>query len=559
MVIVAAIAVSTMVSNHVVMPIALRFLSGQEVSGDVRNLLLTARRISIAVVLGLGFLYFQISGGSDALASIGLIAFVGVAQFLPSLIGGIFWRGATRSGALAGLGIGFVLWAYTSFLPSFSGGFPLSADVLVNGPFGIGLLRPQGLLGLDGLDPLVHAVIWSVGTNTIVFLVVSVLTEPRPMERLQGAQFVEIFRSGGAGHASFAADSTSAQDLFILAQRILGTERAQRIFEQMAREQGRNAGLPSPTESVLARLERELAGSVGAASAHAMVGQIADHRSVSVSELIDIADEAQELLETTRQLAEKSAELERAAVQLRAANERLRVLDQQKDEFLSQVSHELRTPMTSLRSFSEILLNEPDVPEAERTRFISIIHDESIRLTRLLDEILDISRLEAGSADLVLSPVPAGPAINGAVDSVAGMTRERGVTVRIGDVPEDLSIHANSDRLRQVLINLLSNAVKYNTAPEPEIRIETRIDGDQVMIDVIDNGGGISRSEATSVFEKFSRGDRANRDQGAGLGLPISRAIMRMMGGDLTAEFREDGTSYFRVRVPPSAVPLVAE
>ncbi len=72
-------------------------------------------------MLGLGFLYFQASGGSDALAAIGLIAFVGVAQFLPSLLGGIFWRGATRSGALAGLLAGFVLWAYTLFLPSFGG------------------------------------------------------------------------------------------------------------------------------------------------------------------------------------------------------------------------------------------------------------------------------------------------------------------------------------------------------------------------------------------------------------------------------------------------------
>jgi hypothetical protein len=112
MVIVTAIAVSTMVSNHIVMPIALNFLSaGREVSGDVRSLLLTTRRVSIAAILGLGFLYFRLSGGSDALAAIGLIAFAGVAQFMPCLLGGIFWRGATRAGALSGLMAGFVLWA----------------------------------------------------------------------------------------------------------------------------------------------------------------------------------------------------------------------------------------------------------------------------------------------------------------------------------------------------------------------------------------------------------------------------------------------------------------
>ena len=137
MVIVAAIAVSTMVSNHIVMPIALRLIpQGKEVSGDVRNLLLISRRFSIAAILGLGFLYFQLSGGSDALAAIGLIAFAGVAQFLPALIGGVFWRGGTALGALSGLGTGAVLWAYTLLLPSFDGGFLMPASVIANGPWG---------------------------------------------------------------------------------------------------------------------------------------------------------------------------------------------------------------------------------------------------------------------------------------------------------------------------------------------------------------------------------------------------------------------------------------
>ena len=164
MVIVAAIAVSTMVSNHIVAPVAIRLIAtGNETSGDLRSLLLSSRRISIAMVLGLGFLYFQLSGGSDALAAIGLIAFAGVAQFLPSLMGGIFWRGATRVGALVGLVLGAILWAYTLFLPSFDGGFLLSKDAIQNGPWGIDMLRPRALMGLSGLDPLVHALVLEPG------------------------------------------------------------------------------------------------------------------------------------------------------------------------------------------------------------------------------------------------------------------------------------------------------------------------------------------------------------------------------------------------------------
>ncbi len=551
MVIVAAIAVSTMVSNHVVMPIALKLFVGSVAKGgDVRNLLLFSRRLSIAGILALGFLYFWVSGGSDALAAIGLIAFVGVAQFLPSLLGGIFWRGATRYGALAGLITGFLLWAYTLFLPSFGGDFILSSAVLANGPFGIEVLKPQAILGLTGMDPIVHAVVWSVGANAVMFMAVSSLTQSDELERLQGTLFVDVYRSAGGAPSGFASGSAQSEDLFVLAQRILGPDPARRLFDEMASTQGTTtSGLPHPTDTVIARLERELAGSIGAASAHAMVTRIAGRQTVGMSELIDIADETQQLIETTRQLAEKSVELENTAEQLRAANERWRTLDTQKDEFLSQVSHELRTPMTSIRSFSEILLSTSDISSEQRHKFVAIIQEESVRLTRLLDEILDISRLEAGSTSLELERIGLADAVSKALDAVSGMVHTLGVKVRIDQVQQNLFVNANPDRLRQVLINLLSNAVKYNRADEPEIRVRAAQHRDTIMIDVIDNGGGVSREDAGIVFEKFARGSSAGPEYGAGLGLPISRAIMRAMDGDLTIEFVPDGTSYFQLRL----------
>ena len=554
MVIVAAIAVSTMVSNHVIMPIALRVLAARHaVSGDVRSLLLASRRISIGIILGLGFLYFWISGGSDALAAIGLIAFVGVAQFLPSLLGGLFWQGATRAGALSGLIVGFLLWAYTLFLPSFSGDFILSASVLANGPWGIEALRPQAMLGLSGMDPLVHAVVWSVGANALIFLVVSTLTEPSALERLQGSLFVNVYRAADGGASTNAIGSADTEDLFVLAQRILGNEPARVLFNEMARDQGRIDALPYATDAVIARLERELAGSIGAASAHAMVTRITGQENVGMTELIDIADEAQQLIETSRQLSDKSAELERAAQQLRAANERLRALDAQKDDFLNQVSHELRTPMTSVRSMSEILKEETDISEEERDRFVSIIHNESVRLTRLLDELLDINRLEAGTLNLTVEQIEPNASIASALDAVSGLTRNAGVAVIFEPLPEAIYVSANPDRLRQVLINILSNAVKYNPSEAPEIRVRAQRNGNDVLIDVIDNGGGVSREDANMIFEKFARGSRADRGQGAGLGLAISRAVMRKMGGDLTLEFAADGTSYFRLSLKESA------
>ncbi|MGZ0187384.1 MAG: ATP-binding protein, partial [Alphaproteobacteria bacterium] len=527
MVIVAAIAVSTMVSNHIVMPIALNFVAqSQQVSGDLRKLLLTSRRLSIALILGLGFLYFSLTGGSDALAAIGLIAFAGVAQFMPCLLGGLFWRGATEVGALAGMIAGIVLWASTLFLPSFGGDFILSAATVANGPWGIEALRPQALLGLQGLDPLIHALVVSLGANTLLFVGLSALTHPKPLERLQVAQFVDVFRSSAGEGPSFAVGAATAEDLYVLAQRILGAEPARRLFLGMAREQGEQSGLPAPTDAVIGELERVLAGSVGAASAHAMVGRIAEHRTVGMTELIDIADEAQRLIVTTRALSEQSLELEETASQLTQANARLRTLDAQKDEFLSQVSHELRTPMTSIRSFSEILMGEVEIDADDRKRFVGIINDESQRLTRLLDEILDISRLEAGGLDIAVGAVEADQAIAAAVDTVSALAQAGRVQIVV--------VSANGDRLRQALINLLSNAIKYNTARDPRITIRPGITLAGAVIDVIDNGGGVSAEEAETIFEKFTRGDRARAERGAGLGLPISRAIMRAMNGDLT-------------------------
>lgn len=550
MVIVAAIAVSTMVSNHIVMPVALRVLSaGRAVRGDVRGLLLLSRRVSIAAILGLGYLYFRVSGGSDALAAIGLIAFVGVAQFLPSLIGGIFWRGATRVGAATGLLTGFALWAYTLFLPSFGGDFLLSTSVLTEGPWGIGLLRPQSLFGLTEMDPLVHAVVWSVGVNALTFLIGSSLSNADALERLQATLFVDVFRSTEGEATGVAIGSAESEDLFTLAQRILGERPTTRLFDEMARSQGLATGLPHSTDIVIARLERELAGSIGAASAHALVTRIAGRQTLGMTDLIDIADESQQLIETSRQLADKSEELERTADQLRLVNERLRALDTQKDEFLNQVSHELRTPMTSIRSFSEILMDDTGISDQERSRFLTIVHDESQRLTRLLDELLDISRLEAGTLSPRLEPIDAGAAILAAIDAVSSLTRQAQVDVSVVQGPDNPTLYANQDRLHQVLINILSNAVKYDASDTPRTKVRTESRDGVVLIDVTDNGGGITREEAATVFEKFARGNRADRGQGAGLGLPISRAIMRAMNGDLTVEFAPNGTSYFRLRL----------
>ena len=543
MVIVSSIALATMVSNHLVMPIWLYINRARTISaGDVRAVLLSSRRLSIIGILALGLVYFRLSGGGAALAAIGLIAFAGMAQLVPALLGGIFWRGATRTGALLGVFIGAGLWAYTLFLPSFEGSFLMTRAVIDEGLWGIAALRPREFFGLTGLDPLVHAMFWSLSGNCIAFIAGSLFSNPTELDRLQGAVFVNVFRrSGEVDPAAFGRSATS-EDLFTLAQRILGAQRAYDLFTEAAQDQGKSAGLPDPTPGFIQSLERQLSGSVGSASAHAMVSQIAGGGTVSVDELMNIADETAQILQYSQALEAQSKELEDTASQLRAANASLRALSEQKDAFLSQVSHELRTPMTSVRSFADILANTEDLSDEDSNRFIGIIGQESQRLTRILDEILDLSFLESGQAGWALEPVALNDVIERARQGTAALDEAKRLTVHTHDT--DTQVMADFDRLSQVFINLISNALKYGDQTAPVITVTATRSGDKIHVDVHDNGPGIAPEDSTRVFEKFSRLSSGDLAGSAGLGLPISREITRNLGGDLTLLSGGEGTTF---------------
>lgn len=556
MVIVAAIALSTMVSNHIVMPVWLRLRNDAvSFSGDVRHVVLLSRRLSIMGVLLLGYVYYALSGGGAALSAIGLVSFTGVAQILPALIGGIFWRGATRLGAMAGIGIGSAVWMYTLFLPSFGEGVILSRAVFETGPFGIGALHPHALFGLGGLDPLMHAVLWSLSLNTIAFFAASIASFPSPLERLQGAQFVNADLQA-AGRRGWSGAAAQAEDLMVMAQRILGAREAQALFLREARKQGVSGLLPDPSPQFLEVLERELAGSVGAATAHAMVGQIVGSMRVSVEDLMAVADETAQMMEYSARLEAQSQELTRTARQLREANDKLTRLSVQKDAFLSQISHELRTPMTSIRAFSEIMRDSDALDAGQRAKYASIIHDETLRLTRLLDDLLDLSVLENGQVSLNIRRERLADLLDRAVAAAAADGSGGGIRIARRSAAEQVVLETDVDRLAQVFINLIANARKYCDAPEPVLTVAVSESAGGLVIDFIDNGAGVSSEAQDMIFEKFSRvGDQ--KAGGAGLGLAICRQIMKRLAGDIRYLPGQGGAA-FRV-VVPAALEQAAE
>ena len=298
--------------------------------------------------------------------------------------------------------------------------------------------------------------------------------------------------------------------------------------------------------------ETQLAGAIGSASARAAVASLAKEEGLGIDEVMTILDETSQVLAYSRELERKRQELEAATAELRAANERLRELDRMKDDFVSTVSHELRTPLTSIRAFAEILHDSPELAAAKRQEFVGIILRETERLTRLINQILDLAKIESGRAEWAAEPVDLRTVIRDAADSTAALYRERDVQLE-AEMPERVPIVvADRDRLQQVLLNLLANAVKFCTPGAGRVRVALSAAGGAVRVDVADNGIGIAPEHQGAIFEKFRQvGDTlTDRPQGTGLGLPISRLIVRQFGGELWVASEPGRGATFSFTIP---------
>jgi len=511
MVIVEAIAISTMVCNDLVLPFVLR--PDRHPERDLTSLILGIRRTVIVVLLLLGWLYFRIAGDAYALVSIGLISFAAVAQFAPALFGGMYWKGGTRDGALAGLGAGALLWAYTLMLPSIAKSGWMDAGFIEHGLFGLAALRPEALFGLAGMDNLTHALFWSLGANAALYVGVSLARPPRAAEASQALQFVDVFERGSEGRV-FWRGTARAVDLVALVGRFLGAERATAQFAGYARERGVAGVAALPGDAALVQFaEMQLAGAIGSASARVMIASAVQEEALDLEDVLGIVEEASAL----RQL-----------------NDQLQSLDRLKDDFMSSVTHELRTPLASIRALAELMRDEPDMEPAQRQQFLGIVVAETERLSRLVNQVLDMAKIESGNAEWRTGEVDLGALVEQAVATMAEMLRERGAVVTI-DKPAALpTLRADADRLLQVVINLLSNAAKFVPAGSGRIVVRLRAGERGLTVEVEDNGPGVPLAQQQSVFEKFRQGgDARNRPQGTGLGLPISRRIIEHFGGRL--------------------------
>jgi Na+/proline symporter/signal transduction histidine kinase/CheY-like chemotaxis protein len=301
MVIVEAVALSTMVSNDMLLPALLRRQNTERPFEAFRQWMLSARRLSILIILLLAYVCYRLLGTNASLATIGQLSFAAIGQLAPAMLGALVWKQANRRGVFAGLAAGCALWLYTLVLPLAAGGLRWSLD-------GFPLL-PELLyypIGIE-VDPLTRGVVLSLAGNFLLFALVSWLSRSRVSEHWQAGRFIGLdTRAKSSGRNLLAVQ---VADLMTLAARFVGEERARQSFVRFAYQQDRPF---IPTQNAdpewIAHTERLLAGVLGASSTRAVVRAAIEGRDMQVEDVVRIVDEASEVLQFNRALLQGAIE-----------------------------------------------------------------------------------------------------------------------------------------------------------------------------------------------------------------------------------------------------------
>ncbi len=309
MVIVAAVALSIMVSNDIVMPALLRWRGDRAGNGgDLGRLLLIVRRVVIVVLLLFAWGYYRLFGYAESLAGIGLLSFAAVAQFGPLMIAAVYWRGANRSGAIAGLATGFALWFYCLLWPVILRGTGLLPGWLEHGPGGLNWLHPESLFGLTFADALTHGVFWALLGNTCALLVGSWLGREQSIDRIQANAFIGA-ASPPSADALPRVGIARVGDFMALTRRFVGEERARQTFVEFAGQRGEQLREDRPADGELVRhTERVLSGVIGASSARQVLSSALAGSGMHFDAVVRLLDQTSQKLKFRQELLQSAME-----------------------------------------------------------------------------------------------------------------------------------------------------------------------------------------------------------------------------------------------------------
>jgi Na+/proline symporter/signal transduction histidine kinase/CheY-like chemotaxis protein len=353
MVIVESVALAIMVSNDIVMPLVLQrrvaLITGRD---DVGGLLLIVRRMAIFVILFLAYVYYRLAGEAQ-LASIGLLSFAAIAQLAPAFFGGLIWRRGTARGALAGMTVGILIWAYTLLLPSLADAGIVGHSLLAQGPWGLALLRPEALIGLD-LPPLAHGVIWSLLLNVSAYVVFSLGRVPASIERVQADLFVPSQLTPIPPSFRLWRSSVTIEELVTTVARYLGEERTRTSFDSYALTRGISVDLKAEADFELLRYaEHLLASAIGAASSRLVLSLLLRKRTVSTKAALKLLDDANAAIHYNREILQTALDHVRQGIAVFDKNLHLVCWNRQFGEILALPPQLTRvgTPLDHLLRF----------------------------------------------------------------------------------------------------------------------------------------------------------------------------------------------------------------
>ena len=497
---------------------------------SIAQLLLGVRRLSIIVLMFLAYMYFRLVADNYSIVSIGIISFIGVAQFAPSILIGTYWKIGSKAAACVSMIVGFSFWFYLLIIPNVVqvGIFPeFLGEFLV--------IDLSTIAASLGMSPVTASFFISISLNSLSYVVVSVLFPQGKDERKQAEIFVDINKySQDKNRVSIWKGVARVGDLTVLMENVLGKSRTQQAILYYSHIHGPWIDEESVQGKMVPYVETILSGAVGAASARILVSSTVKEEELDLKDVISVVKESQELLELNKKLKSQSETLEKTTEKLVKANLQLKAIDREKDSFISTVTHELRTPITSIRSFAEILFDNPDLGDEEKSNFLEIIVRETERMSRLISEVLDLEKLASGVLQLNLTSESLVDIVNESVENVQQWAQEKNIMIVKNQNPE-INVQLDRDRIIQVLVNLLSNAIKYHDKSSGTIEVTTKVEDQGVLITVSDDGPGIAIEYQDKIFQKFYQIRKRDnlKDKGTGLGLAITKSIIEMHGGKI--------------------------